>query len=229
MTGKQVKSGLRRSHRWVGAVAAVFILIAGVSGFLLQYPSWLGPPANPVLSVAADPFVSGRLLRGTHWGVEETTDSGLTWREVNMLAAPTDVARVIFSPDDPLIVHALGRHSLVSSRDGGRIWRDISISASGLPPNTTYLDLDVVPGGLLYLLTDGGLLVGANGGKSWEWQGFPDQGSSRDWRGLIHDLHTGQILGVTGRRITGIGALALLFITVTGLVLMRRNGKTFRQ
>ena len=229
MTGKQMKSGLRRSHRWVGAVAAVFILLAGISGFLLQHPSWLGPAANPTLAVAADPLVRGRLLRGNHWGVEESTDDGRTWREVNMLAAPTDVVRVIFSPDDPLVVYALGRNSLVGSRDGGRIWRDIPVNATGLPPDLTYLDLGVAPGGFLYLLTDNGLLAGPDEGRSWEWRGSPDQGPSRDWRRLIHDLHTGQIRGATGRRITEIGALALLFITVTGLVLLRRNGKTFRQ
>ena len=229
MTERQMKSGLRRSHRWVGALAAIFVLLAGVSGFLLQHPSWLGPDANPTFAVAVDPVVSGRLLRGTHWGVEESTDNGRTWREVNMLAAPTDVVRIIFSPDDPLVVHALGRDALVGSRDGGRIWQDIPVSASGLQPNTTYLDLGVAPGGDLYLLTDGGLLAGSGGGKSWEWLGPLDKGPSRDWRGIIHDLHTGQILGATGRRITEIGALALLFITFTGLVLMRRNGKTFRQ
>ena len=88
MTEKQMKSNLRRSHRWVGALAAIFILLAAGSGFLLQHPTWLGPAANPVFAVAADPVVSGRLLRGTHWGVEKSTDDGLTWREVNMLAAP---------------------------------------------------------------------------------------------------------------------------------------------
>ena len=213
----------------MGALAAIFILLAAGSGFLLQHPTWLGPAANPVFAVAADPVVSGRLLRGTHWGVEKSTDDGLTWREVNMLAAPTDVVRIIFAPDDPLVVHALGRYALVGSRDGGRIWRDIPVTAVGLPPNATFLDLGMAPGGYLHLLTDGGLLASANGGQSWEWRGPLAEDSSRDWQGLIHDLHTGQILGSTGRRITEIGALALLFITVTGLVLMRRNGKTFRQ
>ena len=223
-----MKSGLRRSHRLVGALAAIFILLAGVSGFLLQHPSWLGPAANPTFAVAADPIVPGRLLRGTHWGVEESTDDGRTWREVNMLAAPTDVVRIIFSPDDPLVVHALGRYAQVGSRDGGRIWRDIPVNVSGLQPDTAFLDLGVAPGGFLHLLTDGGLLAGSNGGQSWEWRGHLNEGSSGGWHGLIHDLHTGQILGPTGRRITEVGALALLFITVTGLILMRRNGKTFR-
>ncbi|MEN8006619.1 MAG: PepSY domain-containing protein [Candidatus Krumholzibacteriota bacterium] len=229
MTEKQMKSGLRSSHRWVGALAAVLLFLAGASGFLLQHPSWLGPAANPTFAVAADPVVPGRLLRGTHWGVEESTDQGLTWREIDMLAPPTDVVRVIFAPDDPRLVHALGRDALVRSRDGGRIWQEVPINATGLQPDTRFLDLGIAPGGVLYLLTDDGLLGSSDGGLSWDRRGTATGKASRDWRGLIHDLHTGHILGATGRRIAETGALALLFITVTGLVLLRRNGKVFRR
>jgi uncharacterized iron-regulated membrane protein len=56
-----------------------------------------------------------------------------------------------------------------------------------------------------------------------------DGASARDWRGLIHDIHTGQILGQAGRRAAELGALSLLFITVTGMVLLRRNGKKPRR
>ncbi len=35
MTDKQMKSGLRLSHRWVGTLAAVVLLVASVTGFLL--------------------------------------------------------------------------------------------------------------------------------------------------------------------------------------------------
>ena len=229
MTDKQMKSGLRLSHRWVGSVAAIFLLVAGTTGFLLQHPTWLGPVPNPPSAVAVDPADSGRLLRGTHWGVDESRDGGQTWRELNMLAPPTDVARIIFSPDNPQVVFALGRDALVRSDDGGRIWRDISISATGLEPGTAFLDLGVGPGGLLRLLTDRGLVSSSDGGLTWTGEGLRDGDSSTNLRTLIHDLHTGHFLGSTGRRLVEFGALALLFITVTGLVLLRRNGKAFRK
>lgn len=229
MTEKQVKTGLRQGHRWVGGLAALILLVAAVSGFLLQHPSWLGPVPNPTLAVAADPAVPGRLLRGTHWGVEESRDGGRTWREIEMLAPPTDVVRIVFAPDDPRAVYALGRDALVFSGDGGRIWREVAVTAAGLEPGASFLDLGVAPGNSLQLLTAGGLAGSSDGGRTWEWRSFANVAQGRDWRRIVHDLHTGQILGSAGRRITEIGAVALLFITVTGLVLLRRNGKVFRR
>jgi hypothetical protein len=229
MTEKQMKSGLRHSHRWVGGVAAIFLLVAGLTGFLLQHPTWLGPVPNPPLAVAVDPADPGRLLRGTHWGVEESRDDGETWREINMLAPPTDVVRIIFSPDSPFVIHALGRDALVRSDDGGRIWRDIPVSAAGLEPGTVFLDLGVGPGGMLRLLTDRGLIASSDEGLTWAGEGLLEVSSSTNLRTMIHDLHTGHILGSAGRRLAEFGALALLFITVTGLVLLRRNGKVFRR
>jgi len=228
MTEKMLKSGLRLSHRWVGAVAAVVLLVTGASGILLMHPSWLGPPANPTLSVAADPVVAGRLLRGTHWGVEQSKDGGRTWREIPMLGAPTDVVRIVFAPDNPLVVLALGADALVVSRDGGGIWQEIPIEVFEPGRQATFLDMTIAPGGEVHLLTDEGILVGLGGGKSWQWSGPRGGPRSRDWRRLVHDLHTGHLVGVLGRRLVEIGALALLIITVTGLILFRRNGRSLR-
>jgi len=133
MTGKQLKSRMRLSHRWVGVAAAAVLLVTSATGVLLQHPSWLGPPGNPPLAVTVDPLDPDRMLRGTHWGVELSVDAGATWREIPMLAPPTDVTRIIFSPDDPLAVHALGADALVVSRDGGRIWQDIPVGISFAP------------------------------------------------------------------------------------------------
>jgi len=228
MTEKQMKSGLRLSHRWVGAVAAAVLLVTCVTGFLLQHPSWLGPPVNPTFTVTADPLVPDRLLRGTHWGVELSQDGGRTWREIPMLAAPTDVVRIIFTSGDPLVVHALGSDALVVSRDGGRVWQDIPVGTSDPGWRTTFLDLAVAPGGGLHLLTDAGLLTSRDEGLSWDWTGPHDAPRTRDWRRFVHDLHTGHLAGAVGRRVVEIGALALLFITVTGVILFRRNGRSLR-
>ena len=229
MTGKQLKSRMRLSHRWVGVAATAVLLVTSATGILLMHPSWLGPPANPPLTVTVDPLDPGRLLRGTHWGVELSDDAGGTWREIPMLAPPTDVVRIIFSPDDPMVVHALGADALVVSRDGGRIWQDIPVGISDPGWQATFLDLAVAPGGALHLLTDEGLLTSRDDGKSWDWTGPRDVPRTRDWRRFVHDLHTGQLAGAVGRRVVEIGALALLFITVTGVVLFRRNGRSMRQ
>jgi uncharacterized iron-regulated membrane protein len=46
---------------------------------------------------------------------------------------------------------------------------------------------------------------------------------------MVHDLHTGHLAGLVGRRVTEAGALALVFITVTGILLYRRNGRFIRK
>jgi hypothetical protein len=228
MTEKQLKSRLRQSHRWVGVVAAVILFVTGATGILLQHPTWLGPPLNPTLSVAADPQVPGRLLRGTHWGVEQSLDGGLTWRELPILAPPTDVVRIVFAPDNPSLIFVLGSRAMVGSADGGAIWQDVPVSAPGLRPEAAFLDLTVRDGGRLYLLTDVGLLSSPDGGESWAWAGPVEVTPSGNWRRLIHDLHTGHLAGMVGRRVVEGGAVALFFITLTGAILFRRNGRNFR-
>lgn len=229
MTEKQLKSGLRLSHRWVGAVAAVLLLVAGITGFLLQHPEWLGPPANPKLALAADPSAPERLLRGTHWGVEQSVDGGRTWAELPMLAPPTDVVSIAFAPDDPRVVWALGRDALVVSRDGGRVWWEVSVDAATAQESLSYRDLAVGPGTALAVLTDGGLLTSGDEGRSWQWIGREDSSPSGNWLKFVHDLHTGHLFGGAGRRVVEFGALAMVFLTLTGIVLIRRNGKVFRR
>jgi uncharacterized iron-regulated membrane protein len=228
MTEKQLKSGLRLSHRWVGLAAAALLLVSGVTGVLLQHPSWLGSVAAPSLTLAADPLTVGRLLRGNHWGVEESTDAGLTWNEVAMLAPPTDVVRIVFSGPETRTVHALGKDALVVSDDGGRVWEGVRIAAPGLDPGVTFLDFAVGSPGQWHVLTDAGMLTSTDKGRTWAWAGLRNEVSGRDWHRLVHDLHTGHLAGSVGRRTAEIGALALLFITVTGLLLFRRGGRLSR-
>jgi hypothetical protein len=127
-----------------------------------------------------------------------------------------------------VVVHALGGDALVVSRNGGRIWQDIPVGTSDPGWRATFIDLAVAPGGVLHLLTDEGLLTSRDDGKSWDWTGPRDQSRTRDWRRFVHDLHTGHLAGAVGRRIVEIGALALLFITVSGVILFRRNGRSQR-
>jgi len=225
VTGEQQRSLVRRSHRWVGWVISLLVLVVAGSGILLQHPAWLGPEPNPVLSLAVDPADPARLLRGTHWGVEVSTDGGLNWREVPMLAAPTDVRRILFVPGAPGdgIVYALGVRSLVVSTDGGRIWQDVSTPTGERLLAARFVDLSVSVTGVLFLQTDAGQYRRI-GDDSWELVSDPP-GQARQWRQWVHDLHTGHLGGWLGRRIAEAGAWGLLLLTVTGLVLHRRVGQ----
>lgn len=222
MTGRQKRSLLRQSHRWVGWVIALVVLVVVGSGIVLQHPAWLGPKPNPALSLAVDPTDPARLLRGTHWGVEVSSDGGVSWQEVPMLAAPTDVRRILFVPDAPGagVVYALGTRSLVVSTDGGRIWQDVPTPTAERLLTASFLDLSVSATGALNLLTTAGQYR-RTGGKAWALVGDPPE-LERPWRQWVHDLHTGHLGGWLGRRVVEVAAWGLLLLTVTGLELHRR-------
>jgi photosystem II stability/assembly factor-like uncharacterized protein len=224
MTERQLKSGVRRLHRWLGVFAAILVVVAGVTGFLLQHPDWLGPAANDPLSLA---IVGDQWFRGTAWGVEKSTDGGATWHEVPMLAPPLDVVRVLAAPGDPRRIFALGRGVLVRSADGGRLWEEVPIDIPGPRERTDYLDLAVTASGELGLLTDRGLLASTDGGSSWQWRSRVAVDAGEGRRQWLHDLHTGRLFGQPGRLLTEAGAVALIVLTVSGLVIATRrtNGR----
>ena len=220
MTSGRKTSLIRRSHRWLGwAVSLLLVAVAG-SGILLQHPRWLGPVANPPLSLAVDPDNGARLLRGTHWGVEVSEDGGHHWQEVPMLAAPTDVRRILFAPGGAGAVYAVGNHTVVVSRDGGRIWQDVAGPADDRAPAARYLDLTVSAAGELHLLTTAGQYR-KHGDGDWLAIGGPSP-AGRNARQWLHDLHTGHMWGPPGRVVVEAGAWALVVLVVTGLVLQRR-------
>ncbi len=223
MTRGQKRSLMRRGHRWLGLVVALLVLVVAGSGIVLQHPQWLGAVQNEPLCLAVDPADPDRMLRGTHWGVEVSTDGGRQWREVAMLAAPTDVGRILFvSQGTDTVVYALGTASLVASSDGGRIWREVPGPAGELLFGAEFLDLTVSRDGALSLLTTVGQYH-RSVGEDWSPVGVPPE-PARDWQRFVHDLHTGHVFGQLGRRTAEGGAWGLILLTVSGLVLHRRVG-----
>jgi hypothetical protein len=206
----------------LGVAAALFLVLSAVTGFLLQHPAWLGGSSAGPAALAADPREEGRLLRGTRWGVEESLDHGSTWRELPMLAPPGEVFRIHFDPADPARVFALGPRTGVTSPDGGRIWEDLRLPAEFLPPGAELLDVAVDTGGRWLVLTTKGVVRSSDRGASWSGKAGS---AGPGLHGLVHGLHTGQILGPAGRRIAELVALALVFLTVSGVFLAFRRGR----
>jgi photosystem II stability/assembly factor-like uncharacterized protein len=208
----------------LGVAAAVLVLVAAVTGFLLQHPGWLGPAGGDPLSVAV---VGDQWFRGTAWGVERSGDGGRTWQEVAMLAPPVEVIRVVAAPDDPERIYALGKGALVRSLDGGKVWEDVFIDIPGSEKYADYRDLAVTGAGGLGLLTDRGLLGSLDGGATWVWLTPPDRSGGRNWHQWLHDLHTGRLFGNPGKLLVEGGAVALILLTVTGLLISTRrvNGR----
>ncbi len=226
MTRGQKRSLVRRGHRWLGLAAALLVLVTVGSGIALQHPRWLGGPNNEPLCLAVDPTDAGHILRGTHWGVEASGDGGKNWREVSMLAAPTDVKRILFltgnSESGAMMICAMGRASVVVSEDGGRVWREISLPTGPEMLGAKLLDLTASGSGNLELLTSAGHYRQGEDG-AWHFVGVRPP-ASRDWQRWMHDLHTGHVFGLVGRRTAEGGAWAMILLTVSGLILHGRLG-----
>jgi uncharacterized iron-regulated membrane protein len=221
MTRGQKQSLVRRTHSWLGVIAALVLLVVAGSGILLQHPAWVGEAEDEVLCLAADPVTPARLLRGMAWGVEVSDDGGARWREAPMLAPPSNVARILFGPGAG-VVYAMGAQSLVMSTDGGRIWQELPGPHDERLLSARFVDLTVSSEGTLELLTTAGQYRRTDNG-AWQAVGTPNapQRGGRRW---VHDLHTGHLFGGWGRRVVEGGAWGLVLLTVSGLVLRRRSG-----
>lgn len=131
-------SGTRRSIAGSVAVLA-FALVAAVGAFALGKrqatatseqvaPPARGLPATPDYhSLLVDPDDSERLLLGTHAGVYESTNGGVSWR-VGGLAGKDAMH---FARERDGTVWAAGHNVLERSADGGRTWSEVR--PEGLP------------------------------------------------------------------------------------------------
>jgi hypothetical protein len=225
MTERRLRCLLRAWHRWLGAALALFVLVAGGTGLVLQHPHWLGAPAVEVTALAADPRDPQRLLRGSGWGVEVSEDGGASWREAPMLQPPSAVQRIAFVPGVSDTVYVLGAATLLRSADGGRVWEllDLPRTSAGGPVRPR--DLGVGTDGTLELLAADGHWR-RRPGEQWRRVSAAGNAEGRDWRQLVRDLHTGRLFGATGRLAADLTAAGLLVLTITGLVLVTRGRRT---
>ncbi len=164
-----------RRARLLGPILFVAVVVlAAVGAFVLgktqaQGPTeQIAPPARglPLTpdyhSLYVDPANSRHLLLGTHVGIYESRDGGVTW-----VAGPLggrDAMNIVRAPDGTFWV--AGHNVLERSDDGGRTWTDVH--PDGLP----HLDLHgfaVDPRGHLYAAASGsGLYRSADDGSSFE-------------------------------------------------------------
>lgn len=223
-------------HRYLGAVAAVFLLVLSLTGFALNHSEHLGldgtrldwPFLMDLYGLSPEsPPVSFRA--GTHW---VTALEGRWYLDGESLArysgAPVGAVR-----SDGLLALA-GRHSLTLALPEGQV--------------VEQLDERALPTEIAAVATgaDGRIIVAGPDGQRFradravvEWQ--PATGGTPDWsravrppaaieravleshRGaglpvtrVLADLHSGRLLGLPGRITMDLAGLALLLLIGTG-------------
>jgi uncharacterized iron-regulated membrane protein len=215
------RSFLKTAHNWVGLASAVFLTALLVTGVALNHPDrFIGGASSERLSLAADPWRSGRLYRGTASGLQRTEDGGATWEEVPMLFPAVEVVDVAFHPADRDAVYVLQRwQGVLASRDGGTVWEPFEVPFDPTAAGVELVGLTVTPAGELFLETSAGLLTRAAGAGAWTPRDFDLK--RRNWTRIVKSLHNGHFFGTWFVKVYDAAAAALLLLIVTGIVLWR--------
>lgn len=194
---------MRRLHLWFGVIAALFLLIFGLTGIVLNYKKPLfaalglepAPEAQAVVRPADRPAKTDHAPSGGGSSSRFTTTTGLTAAGVTPDTALALARRELGEVP-------LERIELKQERDG-LVWKIKSRAGHEVLINAS---------------------TGAAFSKGpYEKLGPPGADGrparSFDWGKFLLDLHTGKIGGEVGKAVMTVAAGGLLFLTFSGLYL----------
>lgn len=116
-------------------------------------------------SLLVDPQNPEHILFGSHAGLQESHDGGVTWKEGTLRNA--DAMQLSASPKAPETIYATGHDVFQVSHDGGQTWQ-------GLTPNLPGTDIhgfaqDVSePHQLFAFVVGAGVFTSQDGGTTWQ-------------------------------------------------------------
>lgn len=198
-------AALRRWHRWLGVGAALFLLVFGLTGILLNYKK----PIFTALGLESQPASAKPDSSGEADIISDRPAVPTDNRAPNRFTTVTGFDAAIVSPAAALEIGrrelgevALERIELKQERDS-LVWKIKSRAGREV---------------LIHAATGRAFVKGA-----YEKLGPPDAdgrpAQSFDWGKFFLDLHTGKIGGEVGKAIMTVAAAGLLFLTVSGLYL----------
>lgn len=162
----------RSRQLWVIGAAAALVLAVGIAVFLVsrqgdepEREAVAGLPATPDYhSLLVDPDDPDRVFLGSHGGLHETADGGVSWRQIVPLSGQ-DAMNLVRGKDGTL--WAAGHNVLAKSEDGGASWEDVR--PDGLPGLDLHgFTIDPADGRLYAALAGQGLYRSRDDGASFE-------------------------------------------------------------
>ena len=246
---KRKVSKARRLHRSLGAGAAIFVLFMVLSGLIINHSNGLGldqrhisqsflldwyglaKPENIHSFAVGDDWLSfaGSQLYLNEKSVATISGGvGAVSSGALLIAAGSDelllldhdgnlIERIPWGPIGAATIESIGLHeeTVVSVKSAGQLWlADTQLlnwrQAYDASPDPLWAVSESAPGGLQQAIT----------------ASYRGEGPSLER--LLLDLHSGRIFGSIGVLVYDLLALALGFLSISGLVLWfrsRRNGK----
>ena len=116
-------------------------------------------------SLLVDPQDPEHLLFGSHTGIQESHDGGVTWENGTLRNA--DAMQLTASPKAPETIYATGHDVFQVSRDGGQTWQALRHNLPGTDIHGFAQDLSD-PQRLFTFVVGGGIFTSGDGGTTWE-------------------------------------------------------------
>ena len=166
------RGGADRS-RWIVVLGVAVAVIAGILAWR-AFPAIGGNPAGarPIAAITApdfhslliDPTNPDHIFFGSHAGIQESRDGGLTWQAGALQNA--DAMSMSVSPEEPSTLYVAGHDVFLASRDGGETWQPVDHDLPGTDLHAFAQDpLD--PRRLYTLVVGAGLFSSTDGGSRW--------------------------------------------------------------
>lgn len=234
-----MKRWIRKSHRWLGVVSCVFLLLVSLTALALNHRNlWLAwtlpgegaAAASADFSLqkakawAADPFVQGHILASSDKHLFESFDQGQHWQELKLFIPAEHVLSIAYSPVTPEKVWVgLRDVGIFYSEDNGVIWEELSDLPFDPVAGERFVSLVAGAEDTLYIQSLMGHYVYHS--PTQRWQGFPRAQAQQklDLQTWVWELHTGKFLGAWGVYVYDGVAVSLILLSLSGLVLSWRK------
>lgn len=178
--GSTTTSDRRRGDRWFtwGVLLPMVLVLIGLLGWLALTYIKNDETDTPIAtldtpdfhSLLVDPEDPEHILFGSHTGIQESHDGGVTWVEGTLRNA--DAMHLTASLDDPKTMYATGHDVFQVSVDDGQTWRRQAHNLPGVDIHGFTQDRDN-PQRLYAFVMDKGTFTSEDGGTTWD--PLPDQ------------------------------------------------------
>lgn len=116
-------------------------------------------------SLLVDPQDPEHLLFGSHAGIQESRDGGITWKDGELRNA--DAMQLASSPKAPETFYATGHDVFQASHDSGQTWQPVTHNLPGTDIHGFAQDT-TDPRRLYALVMGAGTFTSADGGTTWQ-------------------------------------------------------------
>lgn len=178
--GPTTSSDRRRDDRWFtwGVLLPMVLLLIGLLGWLASTYIRGDDTDAPIAtldtpdfhSLLIDPEDSEHVLFGSHTGIRESHDGGVTWAEGTLRNA--DAMQLTASVDDPEKIYATGHDLFQVSVDDGQTWQQQAHDLPGTDIHGFTQDRGI-PQRLYAFVMNKGTFASEDGGTTW--RQLPDQ------------------------------------------------------